>query len=208
MKNKKSVFGIFKSKREVENAVDLLRHAKFRSLDISVLMPEMGDTKNFAHQKNTKAPEGATTGAVTGAVVGSGLGWLAGIGALAITGAGPFIAAGPIVAALAGGGVGAITGALIGLGIPEYEAKRYEGLVKDGGILLSVHTDDDQWAEKAKGILKAAEAKDISSSNEVEDDSEENSNDKDEAYKSSVHSRLNSRSNKDHRSSYDSPFLD
>src|SRR5206468_4762230 len=102
-------------------------------------------TKDFAHEKHTKAPEGATTGAGTGAVVGGALGWLAGIGALAIPGLGPFIAAGPIMAALAGAGVGGtvggVTGALIGLGIPEYEAKRYEGRITKGGILLSVHSD-------------------------------------------------------------------
>jgi hypothetical protein len=118
--------------------------------------PENKGTKDFAHQKNTKAPDGATTGAGTGAVLGGGLGWLAGIGALAIPGLGPFIAAGPIMAALAGAGVGGavggLTGALIGMGIPEYEAKRYEGRVKDGGILLSVHSNSsDQEGEGNTG---------------------------------------------------------
>lgn len=168
MKNVKSVFGILKSKAQVERAVDQLRDAGFRPLDISVLMPDMGDTQSFAHKKETKAPEGAATGASTGAIVGTGLGWLAGIGALAIPGVGPFIAAGPIVAALAGGGIGGalggVAGGLIGLGIPEYVAKRYEGLVKGGGILLSVHTDNADWRNKAKDILKFAGAEDISSS--------------------------------------------
>lgn len=171
MKNGKSVFGIFKTKAEVENAVELLKKAQFRPMDISVLMPEMGDSKSFAHTKETKAPEGATTGAAAGAVVGSGLGWLVGIGALAIPGVGPFIAAGPIVAALAGAGVGGtlggVTGGLIGLGIPEYEAKRYEGIVKNGGILLSVHTDDSEWRDKAKEILKKSGGEDISSAEEI-----------------------------------------
>lgn len=171
MQNKKSVFGIFKSKVSVERSVDLLREAGFRPLDISVLMPKMGDTQSFAHKKETKAPEGATTGAVTGAAVGSGLGWLVGAGALAIPGVGAFIAAGPIVAAIAGAGVGGavggVTGGLIGLGIPEYVAQRYEGFVKDGGILLSVHTNDSDERTKAKDILKLAGADDISSSEEV-----------------------------------------
>src|SRR5258706_4686024 len=128
-----AVFGIYSTRRQVENAVDELKAAGFRSTDISVLFPENVGTKDFAHEKGSKAPEGASAGAGTGAVVGGALGWLAGIGALAIPGVGPFIAAGPIVAALAGvglgGTVGGITGALIGLGIPEYEAKRYEGRV-------------------------------------------------------------------------------
>src|SRR6266576_6757555 len=140
-----AVFGIYTNRASVERAVEASKVAGFSNNDISVLFPENQGTKDFSHEKSTKAPEGATTGATSGAVIGGGLGWLAGIGALAIPGLGPFIAAGPIVAALAvagaGGVVGGITGALIGMGIPEYEAKRYEGRVKDGGILLSVHSD-------------------------------------------------------------------
>ena len=136
-----------------------------------MLFPDKTGTKDFAHEKNTKAPEGASTGAGTGALLGGGLGWLAGIGALAIPGLGPFIAAGPIMAALAGAGVGGavggLTGALIGMGIPEFEAKRYEGRVKDGGILLSVHSDDSQWTKKAKEILERTGAQDVSSTGEA-----------------------------------------
>src|SRR5206468_11149681 len=127
-------------------------------------------TKDFAHEKHTKAPEGATTGAGTGVVVGGALGWLAGIGALAIPGIGPFIAAGPIMAALAGAGVGGtvggVVGALVGMGSPEYEAKRYEGRVKKGGILLSVHCDSSDWTKKAKKILERTGAEDVSSTGE------------------------------------------
>ncbi len=123
-----AVFGIYRDRTSVENAVDVLRQEDFRNTDISVLFPENQGTKDFAHEKNTKAPEGAATGAGSGAVIGGTLGWLTGIGALAIPGVGPFIAAGPIVAALAGvgvgGAIGGIAGALPGLGIPEYEAKK------------------------------------------------------------------------------------
>ncbi|MEP6644381.1 MAG: quinol:electron acceptor oxidoreductase subunit ActD [Acidobacteriaceae bacterium] len=166
-----AAFGIFKTRDGVETAVDALRQADFRNTDISVLFPDNAGTKDFAHEKNTKAPEGAATGAGSGAVIGGTLGWLAGIGALAIPGLGPFIAAGPIVATLAGvgvgGAVGGITGALIGMGIPEYEAKRYEGRVKDGGILLSVHCDDSAWTKKAKEILERTGAEDVSSTGEA-----------------------------------------
>jgi hypothetical protein len=169
-----SVFGIYPSIQTVEGGVDSLQRAGFRNTDISVLFPENAGTKDFAHQKGTKAPEGATAGAGTGAVVGGTLGWLAGIGALAIPGLGPFIAAGPIMAALAGVGVGGalggITGALVGMGIPEYEAKRYEGRVKDGGILLSVHSDDSEWTKRAKEILERTGAEDISSTGEAKSD--------------------------------------
>ena len=145
----------------------MLRQEEFRNTDISVLFPENEGTKDFAHEKNTKAPEGATTGAASGAIIGGGLGWLVGIGALAIPGLGPFIAAGPIMAALAGvgagGAIGGVAGALIGMGIPEYEAKRYEGRVKEGGILLSVHCDDSNWTKRAKQILEHTGAEDVSS---------------------------------------------
>ena len=169
-----AVFGIYSQYANLENGVDALKSAGFRSTDISVLFPENEGTKDFAHKKETKAPEGATTGATTGAVIGGGLGWLAGIGALAIPGLGPFIAAGPIMAALAGvgvgGAVGGIAGALIGMGIPEYEAKRYEGRIKDGGILLSVHSDNSEWTKRAKQILEHTGAQDISSTGEASAD--------------------------------------
>lgn len=166
-----AVFGIYPTYPSVENSVQALKDAGFRSTDISVLFPQNTGSKDFAHEHDTKAPEGAATGAGTGAVVGGTLGWLVGIGALAIPGVGPFIAAGPIMAALAGvgvgGTVGGVTGALIGLGMPEYVAVRYEGRVKKGGILLSVHSDSSDWTKRAKDILERTGAEDIASSGEA-----------------------------------------
>jgi hypothetical protein len=169
-----AAFGIFRTRAHAEDAVDRLLAAGFRNEDISALLPENEGTKDFAHENNTKAPEGTTTGVVAGGAVGGTLGLLAGIGALAIPGLGPFIAAGPIVGALAGlgagGVVGGIVGALVGMGIPEYEAKRYEGRIKEGGILLSVHCDNSEWVGRAKDILKDSGAEDISSAGEASAD--------------------------------------
>jgi hypothetical protein len=169
-----AVFGIYHTREAAEEAVDALRRAHFRNTDISALFPDNTGTKDFAVEKGTKAPEGATTGAASGVVAGGVLGWLAGIGLLAIPGIGPFIAAGPIMAALAGAGalgtVGGIVGALVGMGIPEYEAKRYEGRVKNGGILLSVHCDDHAWVKRGEEILKQTGAEDISSTSEAHAD--------------------------------------
>jgi hypothetical protein len=166
-----AVFGIYRDRKHTEEAIESLRHFGFRNTDISVLFPENQGSKDFAHEKNTKAPEGATAGAGSGAVIGGALGWLAGIGALAIPGVGPFIAAGPIMALLAGVGVGgtlgSLVGALIGMGIPEYEAKRYEGRIRDGGILLSVHCDSSDWVKRAKDILTDTGAEDIASAGEA-----------------------------------------
>src|ERR1700759_5525976 len=165
-----AVFGIYRTAQTAEAAVDHLIARGFSNSAISVLMPDDESTRAFAHEKNTKAPEGTTTGATTGGVVGGTLGLLAGIGALAIPGVGPLIAAGPIMATLAGvgvgGAVGGVVGALVGLGIPEYEAKRYEGAVKDGGTLLSVHCDTAEQIDSAKASLKESGAKDIASASE------------------------------------------
>src|SRR4051812_31142536 len=169
-----AVFGIYPSRTAVEEAVDQLRAAGFRGADVSVLFSDNQGTKDFAHQKATKAPEGATTGAAAGGLAGGVLGWLTGIGALAIPGLGPLIAAGPIVAALAGAGalgaVGGIIGALAGMGIPEYEAKRYEGRVRDGGVLLSVHCDSADWVKRAKEMLAQTGASDVASAGEEHGD--------------------------------------
>jgi hypothetical protein len=169
-----AVFGIYPHQTSVESGVNALKAAGFSNNDISVLFPNKEGTKDFAHEKSTKAPEGASAGAGTGVLLGGGLGWLVGIGALAIPGLGPFIAAGPIMAALAGAGVGGavggLTGALIGMGIPEYEAKRYEGRVKDGGILLSVHSETSNEIKRANEILERTGAQDISSTGEAAGD--------------------------------------
>jgi hypothetical protein len=169
-----AAFGIYNDRASLENGVDTLKAEGFRNEDVSVLMPHNEGTKDFAHEKNTKAPEGVATGAGTGAVVGGTLGWLAGIGALAIPGVGPFIAAGPIMGLLgglgAGGAIGGITGGLIGMGIPEYEAKRYEGRIKEGGSLLSVHCDNSDWVGRAKRILERTGAHDVASAGEASAD--------------------------------------
>lgn len=163
--SKKSVFCIATTRRQAEDIVSALKVCGFSNNDISVLFPDRETTRDFGHEKNTKAPEGAVAGAGTGGVVGGILGWVAGIGALAIPGVGPFIAAGPIMAALSGAAVGAtvggITGGLVGLGIPELEARRFEGKVKSGNILVSVHTEDSDEVKRAKEIFSNANAEDI-----------------------------------------------
>jgi Protein of unknown function (DUF3341) len=164
-----AVFGLYPDRPALEAAVDRLRVAGFRAEDISVVLPDK-QTHQLAHEINTKAPEGASTGAAAGAITGGVLGWLIGIGALVIPGLGPFIAAGPIVAALAGAGAvgatGGLIGALVGAGMPEIEAKRYEGRLRSGSMLLSVHCDDHEWAKRAREILKDTGAEDVTSMHE------------------------------------------
>jgi len=168
---KNAVFCIAKSEPMAEEIVTRLKDDGFSPNDISVLFPDKTGTRDFAHEHHTKAPEGATTGAGVGGAVGGVLGWLAGIGSLAIPGLGPFIAAGPIMAALSGAAVGAATGgvvgALVGLGIPEYEAKRYEAKLKEGNILISVHSDNSDQAKRAKEIFKDCDADGIATAGET-----------------------------------------
>ena len=160
-----SAYGIYPNRASLEHGVEALKSANFRNEDISVLFPDKDTTRDFAHEKNTKAPEGAVAGASTGGVIGGALGWIAGIGALAIPGVGPFIAAGPVMAALSGIAVGAavggIAGALIGMGIPEIEARRFAGKVKAGNILISVHADNSAEITEAKELFTDAGAQDI-----------------------------------------------
>jgi hypothetical protein len=165
--SQKSVFCIATTRGHADRIVDQLKAASFSNNDISVLFPDRGTTRDFAHEKNTKAPEGA----VTGGVIGGALGWIAGIGALAIPGVGPFIAAGPVMVALSGAAVGAavggIAGGLVGMGIPELEAKRFEGKVKADNLLISVHTESADEITRAKEIFTKAGAHDICATNEA-----------------------------------------
>jgi hypothetical protein len=168
---KASVYCTAKTLTQAETIIDNLKAAGFSNNDISALLPDKRGTKDFAHEHNTKAPEGAATGGVAGLGVGAALGWLAGIGALAIPGVGPFIAAGPIMAALGGAAVGTaaggIVGALVGMGIPEFEAKRYDAKIREGNILISVHTEDGKQRDVAKDIFKRLGAEDISTGSEA-----------------------------------------
>jgi hypothetical protein len=166
----KAVFGIC-NQLQAQTILSDLQTAGFANDDVSVLVPDTMGSHDLGHEHHTKAPEGAAAGVSTGGLLGGALGWLAGIGALAIPGLGPFIAAGPIMAALSGAAVGAavggVTGALVGLGIPEYEAKRYEGKLREGNILLSVHTEDADERRRAKEIMERAGAQDVSTSAEA-----------------------------------------
>lgn len=166
-----AVFAILSDRLHAQAAVDALMRNGFRGADISVLLADNVGTKDMAHEKHTKAPEGAVTGASAGAVIGGAVGLLAGAGAILIPGLGPFIAAGPIMGLLAGAGsagiAGGIIGALVGLGIPEYEAKRYEGLIREGRALISVHCDNSEWVSQAKNLLKDMGAQSISATGET-----------------------------------------
>ena len=169
------VLGIYPQRPAVESALDALRDAGFRNADVSILLPEHVVPKDHLPEA-TKAPEGLAAGASSGALIGGAFGWLTGVGALAIPGLGPFIAAGPILATLAGigvgGAVGGFSGGLIGLGIPEHEAKHYAGRIEQGEILLSVHCGSVEEIRKAEDIMQRTGAESIASTLESAADAE------------------------------------
>lgn len=169
-----AAFGIYPDQGTVNDAIDSLKNAGFRQTDISVLFPENLGSKDFGHEKHSKAPEGAVAGGGSGAVLGAAFGWLVGAGSLFVPGLEAMQTAGPIMGMLGGMGVGVtlggLAGALVGSGVPEYEAKRYEGRVRKGGILLSVHCDNSEWSKTARSILKRTGASDISTTGEARAD--------------------------------------
>ena len=167
----KSVYCLADSETQAVSIIDALRAGGFSNDAISVLFPDRGTSRDFAHERHTKAPEGATAGVSAGGLLGGAIGWLAGIGALSIPGLGPFIAAGPIMAAFSGAAMGAavggLTGALVGLGVPEFEAKRYEGKILSGNVLISVHAEGAEERRRVKDIFERAGASDVSSTDEA-----------------------------------------
>ncbi|PTY03951.1 hypothetical protein DB346_02735 [Verrucomicrobia bacterium LW23] len=166
-----SVHGVLSNQAQVNNAVERLRLAGFSDADISLLGSDAGNVRDLKLETNSKAPEGATIGTTTGGALGAVGGWLIGVGSLAIPGVGPFIAAGPILAALSGAavgaGVGGLTGALVGMGMTELEARQYEGRIRDGQLLLSVHAETSDQVSAARQALEQAGAVDIATSSEA-----------------------------------------
>jgi hypothetical protein len=166
-----SVIGIYEDRTTVSDAVDVLHRAGYRATDISVLSSDNQGSKDFAHEKHTKAPKGAAAGAAVGALAGAAVACFVSIQSIAIAGLGALIAAGPLLATLAGAGAGGtlgwIVGWLAGLPLSDYVAKRYAGRVRRGGILLSVHCDSPEWCDRAKKALKDTGARDISSAPEA-----------------------------------------
>ncbi len=151
------VFGIYASTLDAERGAADLISAEYSNRDISVLSPDLG--------RAGATPNGLLAGA---------LGILTGLDALAVPGVGPMVAAGPILPGLAGlrmgGAAGGLQGALVGLGIPEYEAKRYVDRVEAGGTLLSVHCDSAARVKRAKQILNSSGADHVAASNESRSD--------------------------------------
>jgi hypothetical protein len=154
------VFCTPEGEAKAQEVIQELKDAGFSSKDISLILPDPTGNKFLAHDFNHKSEEGTVAGASTGAIAGGVLGWLAGIGTLALPGIGPLVMAGPVMAALAGaaagGTVGGLSGALIGLGFNEDDVNRYVGRIKEGRVMISVHTDDAQESEKARAVFEAA----------------------------------------------------
>jgi hypothetical protein len=173
--NNIAAFGLYRDQVTALEAVDALKHTGFRSTDMSILIPDNLGSKDFGHEKHTKAPEAAAAGALSGVLIGGFLGWVAGIGALGSPSwLGPFSGVEPVVTMSSGIGIcsvfGLLVGALIGFAIPEYEARRYEGRNRNGGILVSVHCDNLDWTKRAKDVLRHSGAEGVAARAEAKSD--------------------------------------
>lgn len=164
-----SVFCLALSHELANQIVDRVKTSGFSNNDVSALFPDQDTTGDLAQEKSTRIQWREQQRAAWWTARRSGF---ASIGALAIPGAGPFIAAGPIIFALSGASVGGAGGgglarALIGMGISEFEASRYECKIRDGNILISVHTENSDEVNRAKAIFKEAGARDICAAGEA-----------------------------------------
>ena len=165
-----AVFAILRDRPHAEAAVKALVDSGFREEDISVLAAENIGAKDLAHEKHSKAPEGAALGAVLGLLVIGAFGFLMASGKIAIPALAAYAAVGPVMCTLAGVGAGGVLGGIIGMlfgfGIPEFEAKRYSGLIKEGRSLLSVHCDRPEWVTRAKNVLRSVGSQHVVSASE------------------------------------------
>jgi len=166
-----AVFATFRDRLHAEAAVKELVNSGFREEDISVLLADNVGVRDFAHERHSKAPEGASTGGAAGVVIGGCVGLLTGLGVIALPLIGQYMTAGPVMDALAGAGaagvLGGIIGGVIGIGVPEFEAIRYRGLIKDGRSLLSVHCDSSDWITRAKHVLKSVGGQNVVAKSEA-----------------------------------------
>ncbi|MFT9850550.1 general stress protein [Aneurinibacillus sp. REN35] len=144
----RTLVGVFHTRDNATKVVEALKVMGYRPEDISVIVKDRSEIRSIEKAAGTKVNEGLATGAVTGGMLGGLTGLLVGIGALTIPGIGPIVAAGPIATTLGGAALGAsalgLMGALIGMGIPENEARDYEKHVKNGDILVLVNAHDQQ----------------------------------------------------------------
>lgn len=162
-------------RREVQAdvLVDRLVAAGFASQDVSVLLPSRRASTHFAEQHRTRAPGASAEGIGAGGLVGGALGLLAGLGALAIPGLGPLVAAGPLAVGLGSAAtvatVGGLAGHLVGMGIPEIEAKLYERKLQGGDIVVSVQTEGRRERRRAEETFRGVLADDIVSASDERD---------------------------------------
>jgi hypothetical protein len=166
MGKNQSVLGIYRDRATVADAIAVLNAKGYRPADIAVMLPENTGAKDFGHEKRSKGLEGAAAGSALGAITGAAIGWLVSSGVVSIASLQPLVAVGTQIAVLAAGGCGGAIGWMIGLflgmGTPEYVAKRYVGRKGLGGILLSVHCDDRAWCRRAEKLLRDTGARSIS----------------------------------------------
>lgn len=153
----RQISGIVQDRETFAGLVDALHQRGYGENDISVLMAEEARQRMFTAKENTKAPEGASIGGVTGGIAGAIIGGLTLVGSVFTSGA-AMLVAGPIVGALTGGAIGVasggLIGALIGLGMPEHEARFFEKALEKGDQILVVAHVREEEAREIKALFE------------------------------------------------------
>lgn len=166
----KSIVGIANTRQQVEAVLHELDEHAVPPANISVLLRDYDETLDTGDVETTKIPTDTTAETDEGGIGGAALGALAGSGTLDYPSMGSFVAMGPIMDALSGAAVGATGGGfvseLLGLGIPESEAKIYENRIQNGGSLIAVHVSDPDQQGPIREILERQNLEDISAISE------------------------------------------
>ncbi len=163
-----TVFGTYTSRELLETAIVVSRSVGFRDTDVSILVPQGGDA---AEHPQKEPGEGGTAKLGSNIVLsGGGLGVL-GAGMVVVPSMGPMLAAGPILTALSRGQaemtVADVTTWLIGMGIPAYQARRYQALLQRGSLLAALHADNAAWVKKAKRVIEGTGAQNVFEADEA-----------------------------------------
>jgi hypothetical protein len=153
-----AAFALYPSTRALYFGAEALRRARFRQTDISIMY---SDGEHALRLRESEERTGVVDDEPES--LGGFLSALSGIGAVVMSHDGPFMAAGPILATLISAGEG-LTSSLKSLGVPESALQRFEGRLKEGGLLLSVQCDDREWADRARQILAETGAEHVAAS--------------------------------------------
>lgn len=178
----KTVVATFRSFPDAENAARQIKEQGLKTDDISIVARQSdtnsqttgtttasgvndSTTATMASDRGTtgttrntgETNDNISDGVVTGGLLGGLAGLLIGAGSMVLPGLGAIAAAGPIAGLLSGAVTGGVVGGLVDLGIPEERGRQYEKELKEGRILFSMKTDDNN-VQRVSSVLQSSGA--------------------------------------------------